>query len=107
MTICSSKTQGFVGRLSSFAATLGAGFRAGIDRVRARLLGAPMLDAGLFAPDSIAQLLNEHAERRFDHSATLWLLLVFEGFLAGEASAAGGASIHAEPSVPAVAAATG
>ena len=46
----------------------------------------------------IAQLVDEHAERRFDHSATLWLLLVFEGFLAGEAG------VRAEP---AVAAATG
>ncbi len=74
-------------RKQGFAATLGAGFRAGIDRVRARLLGAPMLDAGLFSPGSIAQLIDEHAERRFDHGAVLWLLLVFEGFLAGEADA--------------------
>ena len=35
------------------------------------------------------------ADRRFDHSAVLWLLLVFEGFLAGETGA------PAEPSTQA------
>ena len=68
-----------------FAMSLDQQFRAGADRLRQRLLGPAMLGAGLFAPDAIAQLVDEHEAGRFNHAAVLWLLLVFEGFLAGEA----------------------
>ncbi len=44
-----------------------------------------MLDSGLFEPGAIAQLIDEHERQRFDHATPLWLLLVFEGFLATEA----------------------
>lgn len=71
-----------------FATSLAAPFRAGMDRVRARLLGPAMLDSGLFQAPAIARLLDEHAASAFDHSTVLWQLLVFEGFLAHEAPGA-------------------
>ena len=67
-----------------FAASLAGVFRRGAERVRPRLLGATMADSGLFDLAAISRLLDEHESGRLDHSAALWLLLVFEGFLAGE-----------------------
>lgn len=66
-----------------FAAPLGGVLRAGIERVRGRLLGPLMLDCGLFAAPAIARLLDEHEAGR-DHAQALWSLLVFDGFLASE-----------------------
>ena len=68
-----------------FAMSLDQQFRDGADRLRERLLGPAMLGSGLFAADTIAQLVDEHEAGRFNHAGVLWLLLVFEGFLAGEA----------------------
>jgi asparagine synthase (glutamine-hydrolysing) len=56
-------------------------FRRDATRVRARLLGAPMLDSGLFDAAAIARAIDEHTAGVFDHSQMLWLLLAFEGFL--------------------------
>jgi asparagine synthase (glutamine-hydrolysing) len=67
-----------------FASSLAACFRAAPDRLRNRLLGEVMFGFDLFSPQAIAQLIDEHAKGRFDHSGVLWLLLVFEGFLATE-----------------------
>lgn len=80
-----------------FASSPAALFRAQAPRLRARLLGAPMRDCGLFAPDAIARLIDAHAAGAFDHSQTLWLLLAFEGFLAAEATAS--AHPAAEPAL--------
>jgi asparagine synthase (glutamine-hydrolysing) len=84
-----------------FATSLAGLFRREAARLRARLTGAALLDSGLFAPAAIGRLLREHETGQFDHSGALWLLLVFEGFLAagpgcppggaGEAMAEGGA----------------
>ena len=71
-----------------FATSLAAPLRAGAQRLRERLLGPAMLDSGLFEPGAIGQLIDEHERRQFDHATPLWLLLVFEGFLAGEQAAA-------------------
>jgi asparagine synthase (glutamine-hydrolysing) len=67
-----------------FATSPAATFRAQAGRLRARLLGDGMTDSGLFAPAAIARLIDEHVAGSFDHGAKLWLLLVFEGFLASE-----------------------
>jgi asparagine synthase (glutamine-hydrolysing) len=45
-------------------------------------MGETLLDSGLFAPATVERLLAEHEAGHFDHSQALWLLLVFEGFLA-------------------------
>jgi asparagine synthetase B (glutamine-hydrolysing) len=71
-----------------FAASLGSLFRREATRIRARLLGEPMLDSGLFVRESLAQMIDEHAAGRFDHSLALWQVLVFEGFLASEVACA-------------------
>jgi asparagine synthase (glutamine-hydrolysing) len=68
-----------------FATPLASQFRAGAARLRERLLGDVMLDSGLFQPEALAQLIDEHESQRLDHSGVLWLLLVFEGFLHGQA----------------------
>lgn len=65
-----------------FATSLAGLFRREAARVRARLTGETLMDSGLFAPAAVGRLLHEHETGRFDHSQTLWLLLVFEGFLA-------------------------
>jgi asparagine synthase (glutamine-hydrolysing) len=69
-----------------FATPLADQFRRGAARLRERLLGDAMLDSGLFQPDALAQLIDEHEAARFDHSGPLWLLLAFEGFLVAESS---------------------
>ena len=73
-----------------FSTSLAAPFRAGIDRLRERLLGPAMLDSGLFERPAIARLLDEHETANFDHSMALWQLLVFEGFLMHELPATQG-----------------
>ena len=73
------------GRKRGFADAIGGQLRARAETVRARLLGAPMLDSGLFDEAALARLVAEHASGRFDHAQALWQLLVFEGWLAAEA----------------------
>lgn len=70
-----------------FATSLAGLFRQEAARVRARVLSGVMLDSGLFDPHALGCLLDEHRAGRFDHSMAIWLLLVFEGFLAAEQSA--------------------
>jgi len=70
-----------------FAASQAGYFRANAARLRARLIGGPMAACGLFADGAIARMIDEHASSAFDHSAPLWLLLVFEGFLVAEGAA--------------------
>jgi asparagine synthase (glutamine-hydrolysing) len=71
-----------------FASDLAPLFRREMPRIRALLLGAPMLESGLFDADAIARLLDEHASRSVDHAQPIWLLLAFEGFLAALADLA-------------------
>jgi asparagine synthase (glutamine-hydrolysing) len=59
-------------------------FRTQAERLRARLLGDRIGDCGLFDPGAVRLLIDEHSTGRFDHSAALWQLLVFEGFLAAQ-----------------------
>ena len=66
--------QGFTGDMSKL-------FRREMGRVRVLLLGPVMLDSGLFDPDGIARLLDEHAGGASNHAQPIWLLLAFEGFL--------------------------
>jgi asparagine synthase (glutamine-hydrolysing) len=67
-----------------FATSLSRLFRTQTGRLRARLLGPTMLECGLFNASSVARLLDAHENGSFDHSGVLWLLLVFEGFLASQ-----------------------
>jgi asparagine synthase (glutamine-hydrolysing) len=66
-----------------FSKPLAEQFRGlGSERLRQRLLGSIMLDSGYFNPRGIAQLIDTHDQGVRDNSASLWSLLVFEGFLA-------------------------
>jgi len=75
-----------------FATSMAGLFRSEIGRLRSRLLGEAMLGCGLFETAAIARLLDHHETGRIDHSGVLWLLLVFEGFLASQAQADGGSA---------------
>jgi asparagine synthase (glutamine-hydrolysing) len=68
-------------RKQGFAVELGGELRRESANLRKTLLGAPMLDSGLFDPLSLARMIDEHESGRFDHAQPLWLLLVMEGFL--------------------------
>ena len=72
-------------RKQGFATSLAGQFRQHASRLRARLLGPAMLDRGIFDAGAMTRLLDQHASGSFDHSSSLWLLLVFEGFLAQSA----------------------
>lgn len=76
------------GRKRGFADAIGPQLRAAAPLLRARLLGAPMLDSGLFDGAALSRLVEEHASGAFDHAQALWQLLVFEGFLVREAGIA-------------------
>jgi asparagine synthase (glutamine-hydrolysing) len=64
-----------------FATSLAATLRAGEAVMRQRLLGGAMQASDLFDMTVLSRLIDQHVARQFDHSGTLWLLLVFEGFL--------------------------
>jgi asparagine synthase (glutamine-hydrolysing) len=65
-----------------FATDLAATFRSDMQRVETLLLGAPMLQSGLFDAAAIGRLLTEHQSGVRNHAQPIWLLLAFEGFLA-------------------------
>jgi asparagine synthase (glutamine-hydrolysing) len=69
-----------------FATSPASTFRARADRLRGRLLSGAMDGSGLFSAPAIVRLIDEHEAGAFDHSSALWLLLVFEGFLASQAT---------------------
>jgi asparagine synthase (glutamine-hydrolysing) len=64
-----------------FAEPLATQFRVGAERLRDRLIAPVMRDCGLFNTRRILRLIDEHSDGLHDHSMSLWLLLVFEGFL--------------------------
>jgi asparagine synthase (glutamine-hydrolysing) len=49
-----------------------------------------LAQSGVFDPATLNRLVAEHQSRRRDHSAVLWALLMFDGFLGN----------HAERSAP-------
>jgi asparagine synthase (glutamine-hydrolysing) len=50
-------------------------------RVRAALLGGPMLDSGWFNPGVIRQIVEQHESGAQDHSTPIWTLLMYDAFL--------------------------
>jgi asparagine synthase (glutamine-hydrolysing) len=69
-----------------FATSLAGLFRREAGQVRTQL--ARLRDCPLFRFPANEALLAAHEGGRADHAATIWLLLVFEGFLAAEAAGA-------------------
>jgi len=65
-----------------FAVPLAQWFRGPLrQRVRDCLLEGALARSGLFRPESIRRLVDEHQSGVRDHSAPLWSLLMFDGFL--------------------------
>jgi asparagine synthase (glutamine-hydrolysing) len=65
-----------------FVVPLARWFRGPLrQRVRESLCGPALRGSGLFDMAAIETLLNEHQSGARDHSAALWLLSMFEGFL--------------------------
>ena len=66
-----------------FAVPLASWFRGPLkERVRKTLLGQRLLDTGIFEESALNRLLEEHQDGRFDHSAPIWSLMMFDSFLA-------------------------
>ena len=73
---------GLAGRpKQGFGVPLAAWFRTGLrERLHDALTGPALAGTGLFEPEALARLFNEHQSRQRDHSAALWALLMLEGF---------------------------
>jgi asparagine synthase (glutamine-hydrolysing) len=65
-----------------FAVPLASWFRGPLrDRVREALLGDRLLDTGFFTAGCLRRLVEGHQGGLRDYSASLWALLMFDGFL--------------------------
>ncbi len=53
------------------------------ERVRRQLTQGALGDTGLFDMATVARLVDEHQSGRYEHSPTLWALLMFESSLRG------------------------
>lgn len=65
-----------------FAVPLDLWFRGSLqDRMTAVLEGNGLAKSGIFDPDALRTIGRHHRSGRRDHSAILWALLMFDGFL--------------------------
>jgi len=65
-----------------FAVPLISWFRGPLrKKVRNSILGNRMMDSGLFEQGYLKTLVDQHQSGRWDHSASIWTLLMFEAFL--------------------------
>jgi asparagine synthase (glutamine-hydrolysing) len=65
-----------------FAVPLASWFRGPLkDKVRSSILGSTMSDSGLFEPQYLRKLVDQHQSGVRDYSAPIWTLLMFESFL--------------------------
>ncbi|MFW2405103.1 MAG: XrtA/PEP-CTERM system amidotransferase [Gammaproteobacteria bacterium] len=70
-----------------FAVPLAAWFRGPLrDKVRERLLGPELGDAGIFDQRTLRRVVEQHESGARDFSPPIWALLMFSGFLKREAS---------------------
>jgi len=73
-----------------FSMPLARWFRGALlPRLEAMAEGQALADSGIFDMGMVRQLVQRHASGRWDHSAALWLLLMFEAFLTHTAAAGG------------------
>jgi len=65
-----------------FSVPLASWFRGPLrQKVRDSILGAALADTGLFNPNFLRQMVEQHQSGLRDYSAPLWSLLMFESFL--------------------------
>lgn len=68
-----------------FAVPLDSWFRGSLEsRMMQSLEGETLADSGVFDPQALQAIGDEHRSGRRNHSAVLWALLMFEGFLRKE-----------------------
>ncbi|MBS0366435.1 MAG: amidotransferase 1, exosortase A system-associated [Proteobacteria bacterium] len=71
-----------------FAVPLDVWFRGSLrERICDVVRGSRLAECGVFQPRVLSTLADEHSSGRRDHSAALWSLLMFDGFLARHAAA--------------------
>jgi asparagine synthase (glutamine-hydrolysing) len=81
-----------------FAVPLVRWFRGPLrERIRNTLTNGTLQETGLFDMTMVRRLLDEHQSGRRDHSAPLWSLLMFDGFLRSTAQGAAPASAPLSP----------
>lgn len=62
-----------------FGVPLAKWFRGPLkERLRASIVDGGLVDSGLFEPQYLEQLVNQHQSGRRDHSTILWALMMFE-----------------------------
>jgi asparagine synthase (glutamine-hydrolysing) len=76
-----------------FAVPIVHWFRGALrEQIRSAVLGPVLADSGIFEPDALRTLVDQHQSGARDHSPALWALLMFERFcrrvLEGQADAA-------------------
>jgi asparagine synthase (glutamine-hydrolysing) len=65
-----------------FAVPLDTWFRGSLkQRIIEQVGGRRLAESGLFDTAALARVVSEHQSGRRDHSAVLWSLLMFDGFL--------------------------
>ncbi len=65
-----------------FSMPLARWFRGALlPRLQSMAEGRTLAETGIFDMDTVRRLVSQHASGRWDHSAALWLLLMFEAFL--------------------------
>ncbi len=64
-----------------FAVPLASWFRGPLRKRVAGLTGGAMAGSGLFNVDYMQKLVDQHLSGRWDHSAVLWTLFMFDSFL--------------------------
>jgi asparagine synthase (glutamine-hydrolysing) len=80
-----------------FVVPLAAWFRGPLrGRVRQALTGPALRESGLFRLAAVERLLDRHQSGERDHSAVLWMLLMFEAFLRQVHDAPAGAAAQGE-----------
>lgn len=66
-----------------FSVPIGEWFRGPLrDKLRSALNGGILADSGLFDMSEVSRLVDQHQSGMRDHSRVLWLLLMFQAFLA-------------------------
>jgi asparagine synthase (glutamine-hydrolysing) len=78
-----------------FAVPLARWFRGPLrQRVRHALLGGAMTECGLFNPDAMRRMVEQHESGLRDHSTPLWVMLMFDAFLRQATGAATEPAMH-------------
>jgi asparagine synthase (glutamine-hydrolysing) len=86
------------GTKMGFAVPLDMWFRGSLrNHIGDVVKGERLADCGFFDADALERIVSEHHSGQRDHSAVLWSLLMFDGFLRQSAQSAAPASAPLSP----------